>query len=294
MVAFGAATHGAPVQPQAPQIGSASDWQLIDVTNFVTGGLSLHFGNNFGTYANFGRGIVLQPLNPAAASLGCSPASAGWTASTFSCIKPNRALAQTGSIHVGTDLNAGDFKFDLNYGLSWLHYADQPYRTGSNPDSAWTLFSGIGNESLPTLVLPGMQPNDMRNFGINASSHWRLSENQSLDLGAALSRIRFELPGTAATPVLNQAALSLGLHHGDFSGIIVGRVLGSSDPLAGGQHWSSVDLGISWRAPWRGTFSVGAQNLWSSGNPPLAPANSAPPTDPGMARVPYVQYHQDL
>lgn len=294
MVAFGAASHGAPALPQSPQIGSATDWQLIDVTNFVTGGLSLQLGSNFSTYADFGQGIVLQPLNPAAASFGCNASPDSWMSPTFSCLQPQRSLAKTGTLRIGTDLSAGDFNFDLNYGLSWLHYADQPYQDGSSPDTALTLFSGIGNESLPTLVVPGMQPSDMRNFGINASTHWRLSKEQSFDLGAALGRIRFDLPGTSATPVLNQAALSFGIHRGDFSGIIVGRMLGSSDPLSSGQHWSSVDLGISWRAPWRGIFSVGAQNLWSSGYPPLAPAASLQATDPGMARVPYVQYHQDL
>jgi len=40
-------------------------------------------------------------------------------------------------------------------------------------------------------------------------------------------------------------------------------------------------------------FSVGAQNLWSSGTPPLL-SESAHEVDPSQARVPYVQYHQDL
>ena len=42
LVALGGG-HGAPVLPQAPQIGSAADWQLIDVTHFVGGGLSCYF-----------------------------------------------------------------------------------------------------------------------------------------------------------------------------------------------------------------------------------------------------------
>src|SRR5579862_5889058 len=66
MVAFGGASDGAPALPQAPQIGSATDWQLVDITNFVSGGLSLRFGDNVSTYANFGHGIVLAPLNSAA------------------------------------------------------------------------------------------------------------------------------------------------------------------------------------------------------------------------------------
>src|SRR5512135_465382 len=70
LVALGGA-HGAPVLPQAPQIGSAADWQLIDVTHFVGGGLALHLGNRVNAWAKFGRGIALTPLNSAAATLGC-------------------------------------------------------------------------------------------------------------------------------------------------------------------------------------------------------------------------------
>jgi hypothetical protein len=102
------------------------------------------------------------------------------------------------------------------------------------------------------------------------------------------------VPGAPVPPSLNQAALSLGLHRGDFSGLIVGRVLGPADAISGGQHWSSLDLGISWRSPWRGIFSVGAQNIWSSGSLPALTDPATHEVDPNQARVPYVQYHQDL
>ncbi len=290
MVAFGAPSHGAPALPQSPQIGSAADWQLVDITNFVTGGLSLRFGNNITTYANLGRGIVLEPLNPAALSVGCN-AWQQWSAGA-PCADAKRQIADTGNLRLGTDLQAGDFGLDLNYGLSWLRYADQSGIDTNLPPTS-TLFAGIGNESLPTLIVPGMQLSGISNSAVGAMGHWRLDNNQGFDLGATLGRIRFELPGSALSPILDQAALSFGVHSGDFSGVIVGRMLGSSDPLASGQHWSSLDLGVSWRAPWRGIFSVGAQNLWSSGTPPLL-ANPTHETDPSQTRVPYVQYHQDL
>ncbi|MEO8804320.1 MAG: hypothetical protein ABI304_12975 [Rudaea sp.] len=292
MVAFGAPSHGAPALPQSPQFGSAADWQLIDITNFVTGGLSLRFGNNITTYANLSRGIVLEPLNPAALSVGCN-AWQQWSAGAPCANSQRQALAENGALRVGTQLSSGDFDLDLNYGLSWLRYTNQPDLDTRLPATP-NLFAGIGNESLPTLIVPGMQFAGMRNAGLGALGHWRLDDDQSFDLGATLSRIRFELPGSALSPILDQAALSFGVHHGDFSGVIVGRVLGSGDLLSNGQHWSSVDLGVSWRAPWRGIFSIGAQNLWSSGSPPLLANPATPVADPNQARVPYVQYHQDL
>jgi hypothetical protein len=287
MVAFHNSA-GAPVLPQAPQIVTAADWQLVDITNFVNGGLSLRLNNNVDAYASFGRGIVLAPLNSAAATLGCDSSFAFTLAA--SC--PARSVAANrGALHVGTDVNVGNFDFDVNYGLSWLRNdAQQAHlNTQPNPD----LFANFGDSSLPTLVIPNLQIAGMINSGVGAEGRWRWDDTQSLDLGAALSRLQLELPGNALAPVFNQAALSFGVHHGDFSGVIVGRVIGPADPLAAGQHWSSVDLGISWRAPWRGVFSVGAQNLWSSGTPPLL-NESAHEVDPSQARVPYVQYHQDL
>lgn len=293
MVALAAPSHGAPVLPQSPQIGNAADWQLIDVTNFVGGGLSLRFGDNVNSYANFGRGIVLEPLNPAALSFGCG----AWQAMdpVGLCATGSRPLARSGRMRVGTDVSVGDFDIDLNYGLSWLNYATQR-QPNAGAAQAWSPFASIGNSDLPTLIVPGIELGNMQNTGVSAFGRWRMDASDTLNLGAALGRIRFELPGNVVAPVINQAALSFGIRRGDFTGIIVGRVLGSSNPLSSGQHWSSLDLGISWQAPWRGIFSVGAQNLWSSGSPPLLINNPQPTvtSDPSQARVPYVQYHQDL
>jgi len=286
MIAFHGSS-GAPVLPQSPQISSAADWQLVDITNFVNGGLSLRLNSNVGAYANFGRGIVLAPLNSAAVSLGCDSSFAF----TLAALCPARdALSNRGEFHVGTDLNAGSFDFDLNYGIDWLRNGSQTRVEAAPPQE---LFNSLGNPALPTLVIPNLQIAGMLNAGVGAEGRWHWDDTQSIDLGAALSRLQLELPGSPLAPVFNQAALSFGVHHGDFSGVIVGRVLGPVDPLASGQRWSSVDLGISWRAPWRGVFSVGAQNLWSSGTPPLL-SESAHEVDPSQARVPYVQYHQDL
>ena len=201
-------------------------------------------------------------------------------------------IGRTGTVRLGAALSAGAFDFDLNYGLSWLRYAD-PQRPNPAATPAWDLFSVLGDRELPTLLVPGLEFANRQDSALTASGRWRFGEEQSLDLGASLGRIQFELPGAAPLPYLNQAALRFGLRHGDFSGVIVGRVLGPGDLLGSGQRWSTIDLGISWRAPWRGVFSVGAQNLWSSGSPNALEPN-ARETDPGLSRVPYVQYHQDL
>ncbi|MGH2551610.1 MAG: hypothetical protein ACRDHN_19665, partial [Thermomicrobiales bacterium] len=88
---------------------------------------------------------------------------------------------------------------------------------------------------------------------------------------------------------LDQLSLSLGLDAGSLRGAIVGHVLRSDDPLlVGNRKWTALDLGVSWRTPWRGEISVGAQNLWS------APLDAPRESDPNQSRMPYIQYRQDL
>jgi len=277
--------HGAPVAPQSPQIGSALDWRLVDVTSLFTGGLAFKVSDNASAYTAFRRGILLAPaLN----STGCNPLVAN--GSSEGCTFPLAAANNSAAIGAHFGDAASSTELDVNYGLSWLHVND----AAPLARQPWNLFAGIGDESMPTLLLPGYAIADAQNAGVNALGRWHLDANQSLDVGAALSRIQYDIPGMPLLPAFNQAALSFGVHRGDFSGQIVGRVLGPVDALSGGQHWSSIDLGISWRAPWRGVFSVGAQNLWSSGSLPLLNEPSAHEVDPSQARVPYVQYHQDL
>ena len=288
LVALGGG-HGAPVLPQAPQIGSAADWQLIDVTQFVGGGLSLRLGNRVNAWAKFGRGIALTPLNSAAATLGCD---SGLSFVPNETCRYRVAPASTGTFNIGTGLSTDRLDIGLDYGFAWLRHESAPLAAVTQTPP-WDLFASIGNQALPTLALPALQWADVSDNGIHAQGHWRWNDENSLDVSAALSRLRFELPGNTLLPALNQAALSFGVRSGNFSGTLTGRVLGPADALGNGASWTSVDLGISWRAPWRGVFSVGAQNLWSSGTPPLL-ADPAHETDPSQARVPYVQYHQDL
>ena len=64
------------------------------------------------------------------------------------------------------------------------------------------------------------------------------------------------------------------------------------DPAAA---WTGFDLGVSWRTPWRGELSFGAENLISRGDINALP--DVPPTteaDQSAARTPYVRYKQDL
>ncbi|RDJ00406.1 hypothetical protein DVT68_06290 [Dyella solisilvae] len=157
------------------------------------------------------------------------------------------------------------------------------------------------NANLPRL-LPGATPgvNGLPGFDsstqLNARGRLALDSKSGIDLGASVGRVRL-LPGNLlGVSTLDQKALSFGVDRGPLSGSIVGRTM---QPEAGGmpgaaynpeRRWSSIDLGVTWRLPWQGQLSIGAQNVWSSGNAVNTPAGP----EPDQARTPYVQYHQDL
>lgn len=290
IVALGSDTGSLPALSPAPRFVSAPDLQLIDVTDFVTGGMDVKLRNNVSAYASFGQGVVLTPNST---SLECN-AALNITLDSHCLITMPRA--SDGSFRIGTAFEAGNMDLDLSYGLSWIHANDQNRLAATQQGEAfWDFFGAANSTGVPTLVIPGLELANLRNSSASATGRWHFNDDQSLDLSAAIGRLQLEVPGNSvALPNFNQAALSFGVHRGDFSGVVVGHVLGPADLLNSNQRWSSVDLGISWRAPWRGVFSVGAQNLWSSGNAPALVDPAAHEVDPSQARVPYVQYHQDL
>lgn len=156
------------------------------------------------------------------------------------------------------------------------------------------------NNALLPRVLPGAVPgvDGLSSFDnssqLNARGRLALGSTGGIDLGASVGRIHL-LPGNLlGVDTLDQKALSFGVDHGSLSGTLIGRTMQPQAGFPGGfnqdKRWNSIDLGVTWRLPWRGQLSVGAQNLWSSGSPANTPAGP----EPDQSRTPYVQYHQDL
>lgn len=156
------------------------------------------------------------------------------------------------------------------------------------------------NNAVLPRVLPGAAPgvDGLSSFDnsaqLNARGRLALGRQSGIDLGASVGRIHL-LPGNLlGINTLDQKALSFGVDHGAVSGVLIGRTMQPQAGIPGGlnadKRWNSIDLGVTWRLPWRGSLSVGAQNLWSSGTPANTPAGP----EPDQSRTPYVQYHQDL
>lgn len=176
-------------------------------------------------------------------------------------------------------------------------YATGRYSLGV---SVGTSTTPDNNRAALPRILPGMAPgvDGLSAFDSSAqfNAHGRLAlgNRNGIDLSASVGRIHL-LPGNLlGVSTLDQKALSFGVEHGSLSGVLIGRSMQPEAGIPGGlntdRRWNSVDLGVTWRLPWSGSLSVGAQNLWSSGTPANTPAGP----EPDQSRTPYVQYHQDL
>lgn len=281
MISAGSAAY--PTLPKSPQIGAPSEWRLIDVTNAVSADLLANLGDRSSANVSIsGANLIAPALNAQCAGTDTSCAT--------------NALARTGALRVGLDWLANDnLDIDLSYGLSWLHRNDS--LPADRPMPVYDTFVGVGSPLLPSLIVPGYDLANATSASVSGLGRLRVNDgNQVLDFGASLSRIQLSLPGSAPLTSLNQAAVSFGLEYGSFAGVATAHVIGPTDtlgPSSGNPRLTGLDVGFSWRTPWRGMFSFGAQNLWSTGSLPLAaPINHD--ADPNQARVPYVQYHQDL
>jgi len=274
-----------PTLPKSPQLAGMPEWRLIDVTNAVSASVLASLNDRTLTHLDLTRSNLLAP-----ALTSGEPCASG----DVGCARA--ALAQTGALHVGLDWLASDnVNIDFSYGLSWLHRSDSV--PGDRAIPIYDSFVGIGgNPALPNLIIPGLDLANAQSSSVSALGRLHINDGQAFDFGASLSRIQLSIPGSAPLTSLNQAAVSFGLEYGSFTATATGHILGPNDMVGapnGNPHLTGLDVGFSWRTPWRGMFSVGAQNLWSTGSLPLA-APIAHDADPNQARVPYVQYHQDL
>jgi hypothetical protein len=196
-------------------------------------------------------------------------------------------------------------------GVTQRSWVNQPRIIGSEVGATYnagrySLGVSVAQDQVPnTTPLPRVLPgavagvNGLPDFDsstqVNARGRFAFNNNSGLLLGASMGRIRL-LPGNLmGLTTLDQKALSFGIDHGPISGSIIGRTMqpepGMPSSFTADHRWNSIDLGVTWRLPWQGSLSFGAQNLWSSGNSTSTPVG---PPEPDQARTPYVQYHQDL
>ncbi len=148
---------------------------------------------------------------------------------------------------------------------------------------------GSGRDTLPAWLAPNKVNNkvDQNDFSLFAEKN--IGRDGFVSVGGTVARVR--LVPAADVPQLadqwNTRSLSVGAGYGSFGANIVGRVVnvpGESNV------WKGLGLGLTWRTPWSGQLSVGADNVVTRGKNPFSATSGQ--EDEGT--VPYVRYQQDL
>ncbi|RRN58727.1 hypothetical protein EIM48_01430 [Pseudoxanthomonas sp. SGNA-20] len=130
-----------------------------------------------------------------------------------------------------------------------------------------------------------LEQNDLQVFGQKD-----IGSEAYVSIAGTYARARLvpvtEAPGLAHR--WDSKSLSVGGGYGPFSANIIGRVVEVNGQP--GNKWEGLGLGLTWRTPWSGQLTVGAENVVTRGKNPFAPSN----LDAEEGTVPYVRYEQGL
>ncbi|MEO8000882.1 MAG: hypothetical protein ABI644_03325 [Arenimonas sp.] len=176
---------------------------------------------------------------------------------------------------------------------SQLRYKNFMLAAGGNwSQFNFNAFNGNGKSS-NSGVSPRVTTATVQQKEISLNGEVSIGQKTWLHLGGTLAQARIipasQLAGRGLIPDEWQTnSISIGAGHGNFGGEITG-----SDIQIPGQSnsFKTVGAGVTWKTPWRGKLSVGADNINSSGNNPFK-SNDNNPLDNGA--VPFVKYEVDL
>jgi hypothetical protein len=224
-------------------------------------------------------------------------------------VAKSRTLARFGVRHLDTTfgLNAGDSlgllcdrKLGSNTALDNLAdncvLASVPARQAG----AATLFqrngtrvgigAGTSRTPVPVWMAPGAAGNGRIDLNdITIFSQKALPREGYVSIAGTVAKARLQTP--AEIPGFSSRWTSRQLNVGGGVGAFGVNVIGEVVDTPGRERWGSLGLGLSWRTPWSGQLTVGADNLLTRGKNPFGPASSEG-DDEGA--VPYVRYEQDL
>jgi hypothetical protein len=169
--------------------------------------------------------------------------------------------------------------FLLSAGGNWSQFNFNAFNGGSNKSSA---------TSVQRISSVAVQQKE-----ISLSGEITLGQKNWLNLGGTLAQARVipasQLSGITLLPDEWQTnSITIGAGRGNFGG----EITGSNIQIPGqANSFKSVGAGVTWKTPWRGKLSVGADNINSSGTNPFK-TNDNNPLDNGA--VPFVKYEVDL
>lgn len=151
------------------------------------------------------------------------------------------------------------------------------------------LVVGSARETLPAWLSPNSKASKVDQNTLTVYGQKNIGREATVSIGGSLARARLipagDVPGLADR--WSTKSLSIGAGVGNFDANIIGRVVDTPNRAG---RWEGLDVGLTWRTPWSGQLTVGAENVVTRGKNPF----STGPADKDEGTVPYVRYEQDL
>ena len=147
---------------------------------------------------------------------------------------------------------------------------------------------GSGRDSLPAWLSPNQRSGKVESSDFSLLAEKNIGREAYVSVGGTVARARL-VPASDVPQLADQwntRSLSIGGGYGSFGANIVGRVVNVPGEST---VWKGLGLGLTWRTPWSGQLSVGADNVVTRGKNPFSTTGSQ---DDGT--IPYVRYQQDL
>ena len=147
---------------------------------------------------------------------------------------------------------------------------------------------GSGHDTLPAWLTPGRPGARVEGNDITLIARKDLGSQGYVSLAGTMAKARLVAPEDmpALADHWNSRSLTVGGGVGAFGANIVGHVVDTP----GQPKWEAFGLGLTWRTPWSGQLTVGADNVVTRGKNPFSPDASGEQD----GTVPYVRYEQDL
>ncbi|HZV24185.1 MAG TPA: hypothetical protein VFF93_10490 [Luteimonas sp.] len=148
---------------------------------------------------------------------------------------------------------------------------------------------GSGHDTMPAWLTPGagsgqVDVNDLTVFGQK-----NLSRQGFVRIAGTVAKARLASPNEfpALADRWSSKSIAVGGGFGAFGASIVGHVV----DMPGQPRWEGLGLGLTWRTPWSGQLTVGADNVITRGRNPFSTSADGTAEE---GTVPYVRYEQDL
>lgn len=161
----------------------------------------------------------------------------------------------------------------------------------SRPGGGFGVTLGQGKDSLPNwLTRDGaLQGRDVDLNDLTVFASKNLGDAAYVTIAGTVAKatlIPFSEAPSDISDRWSSKSLAVGGGYGAFSANVIGRVI----ETPGQPRFEGLGLGVTWRTPWSGQLTVGAENVVTRGKNPFSPNSET--NDEGA--VPYVRYEQDL